>query len=132
MANYAHVLDNRVQNVYRGITDPAVELPALHKAGVLVACTALTEPGWIKNGAVLEAPPPPPEPSVTQQRRVALFQDLKTEMTDDEIGVLGAAVSTMLEQLEAVRAAVGTPRTPEFLALVTKVGAVKARLLKAG
>lgn len=132
MADFAHVLDNRVQNVYRGITDPAVELPALHKAGVLLACSALTQPGWVKNGLVLEEPPAPPEPTVSQLRRKEFFQDLKVEATDDEIGVLGAAVSTMLEQLEAVRAAAGVPRTPEYLALITKISTVKARHPKVG
>lgn len=130
MADYAHVLDGCVMNVYRGISDPAVDLPALHAAGVLVAADPGVEPGWRDDRGTLVAPPAPPESTTRGKRRAEYFAALKVEPGDDQITVLGDQVDKIIAQVEAIRVAAGAARTAEFDALIKTVAAIKAKLPK--
>lgn len=160
MANYAHVLDGIVQNVYGGISDPAAELQALHDAGVLFECSNLVERSWSYNGSEFSPPPSPPDPTVRQKRREAYFSALRVESGDDQITVLGDQVDKILAQVGLMKGildilvqqlanvspeirrsesfaallaagAAGTI-TPELAALAAKIQAIKVAIPKAG
>lgn len=131
MANYAHVLNGVVENVYRDIEDPAVQLPALHLAGVVFACDAEVERSWRYAEGVFSAPPPPPEMTAREKRRREYFAVLKVEAGDDPLIVLGDQVDKLIAQVEEMRAELGAKRTAEFTDLLTKIVAVKTKFPKA-
>lgn len=129
MANFAQVVDGAVHNVYRGVVgDKTIAFPVI--ADQLVECGDEVMPGWLFIDGAFVAPEVvrPPE-TVTQKRRHALFDALRSDKSDDEITVLGAVVNVLLAQL-AVSVAPGA-RTPEFSDLLTKVGGVQAKFPRA-
>lgn len=130
MANYAHVLNGVVENVYRDVEDPAAQLPALHLAGVVFACDAEVERFWRYADGVFSAPPAPPEPTAREKRRREYFAALKVEPGDDQLTVLGDQVDKIIAQVEAIRVHAGASRTAEFDALIKTVAAIKAKLPK--
>lgn len=100
-------------------------------ADYLVDCDETVQPGWLYLDGVFTDPATLlPPPTARQKRRAAYFEALAVEAGDDQVTVLGDQVDKIIAQVEAIRAAVGTARTPEFDALIKTVVAIKTRLPK--